>query len=162
MQTTGFVHLINKKLCLSTVFTCICLVVGSVTVISATFYVRGWGTFLDLCFHLCLWLSFLLLHLNFLPQLFIISPVPLIFWLFLSSNIYHFIIFWPYRTYIQYVLEGRTWKVSLFHTLNLKSTPPGWTIILSFLSISSIILYTEGSIYLSIQFYRHIWMATYS
>lgn len=81
---------------------------------------------------------------------------------FLSSTIYHFIIFWPYMTYKQYVLEGRTWKVSLFHTLNLKSTPPGWTIILSFLSISSIIPYTEGSIYLSIQFYRHIRMATYS
>lgn len=155
----GFLQLINEKLCLSTVFTCICLVVGNVT-----FF----------CYLLCQrmrnlsWFMFPLTPLSQfpptafeLPQLFTISPVSLIFCFLLSSNIYYFIIFWPYMTYKQYVLEGWTWKVSLFHTLNLKLTPPGWTIILSFLCISSITFYTEGSIYLSIQFYRHIRMATY-
>lgn len=158
----GFVPLINEKLCVSAVFTCICLVVSNVTVFSATFYVRGWRTFLDSCFHLCLWVSFLLCIWTSSIIHYFSSTFNILTLSFISSNIYHFIIFWLYMTYKQYVLEGRMWKVSLFHTLNLKSTPPGWTIILSFLCISSITLYTEGSIYLSIQFYRHIQMAIYS
>ena len=111
----GFLHLINEKLCLSTVFTCICLVVSNVTVFFAIFYVRGWGIFLDLCFHLCLWVSFLLLHLKFLNYSLFLQYLWYSYCFLLSSNIYHFIIFWPYITYKQYVLEGWTWQVSFTH-----------------------------------------------
>ena len=80
----GFLHLINEKLCLSTVFTCICLVVSNVTVF--------------FCYLLCQrmrnlsWFMFPLMPLSQfpstafeVPQLFTISPVPLILLLFPSK-----------------------------------------------------------------------------
>lgn len=129
-----FVHLKGDKLCLSTVFTCIFLVMDNINCYFFYFpcQIRN-----------CYWFMFPSISKlstytpliqfppyesrNLLFQYFPISPVSLIFPplfpFFLSSNIHLFLIFWLVISYKQYGIKGRTWKVTLLHMLNLISTP---------------------------------------